>query len=85
MFEKTEVTISDPNKVLKDYTDPDTTSGKPITRQFCGNCGRYVWACGSVTPFFSRKEIGNADERNKLDCVAGAWVPFQGDPQGWTF
>ena len=40
MFEETDVTISDPKKVLKDYTDSDTTSGNTITRQFCGNCGR---------------------------------------------
>jgi hypothetical protein len=39
MFEEADVQISDPDGKLKSYKDNDTNSGKPVTRQFCGNCG----------------------------------------------
>ncbi|EMD87740.1 hypothetical protein COCC4DRAFT_62517 [Bipolaris maydis ATCC 48331] len=39
LLDKSEVNIKDPNGNLKSYKDSDTKSGKPITRQFCGNCG----------------------------------------------
>ncbi|KAH7113781.1 Mss4-like protein [Dendryphion nanum] len=36
---KSELEIEDKEGVLKSYLDNDTTSGNPIIRQFCGNCG----------------------------------------------
>lgn len=36
------ITVNDPNGNLKSYKDNDTSSGNPVTRQFCGNCGSPV-------------------------------------------
>ncbi|KAL6709227.1 hypothetical protein ACN47E_002043 [Coniothyrium glycines] len=39
VFDKSDVSISDPGHHLKSYKDSDTKSGNTVTRQFCGNCG----------------------------------------------
>lgn len=45
---KSEVEIKDPDSVLRNYIDNNTKSGRALTRQFCGSCGRYVSISGVV-------------------------------------
>jgi hypothetical protein len=43
MLDKTEIKLEDPQGTLKSYKDSDTKSGNSITRQFCSNCGWFVY------------------------------------------
>ncbi|KAF2126597.1 hypothetical protein P153DRAFT_378153 [Dothidotthia symphoricarpi CBS 119687] len=39
ILDKKDITVNDPNNLIKNYKDSDTKSGSTITRQFCGDCG----------------------------------------------
>lgn len=42
IIEKEKVDIVDRESSLKEFIDLQTGSGKPLSRQFCGICGKYV-------------------------------------------
>lgn len=46
---KDDAKINDTKGTLKNYTDSDTTTGNTIIRQFCSDCGSYVYSARRVS------------------------------------
>ncbi|EIN08768.1 hypothetical protein PUNSTDRAFT_133949 [Punctularia strigosozonata HHB-11173 SS5] len=47
---RSDFTISDPSCVLRTYAQHGTDSGKPMYRQFCGNCGSSILSLPDSEP-----------------------------------
>jgi len=53
---------------MKSYTDPETDSGRPLTRIFCSECGSKLFALTPLNEKIVSVAAGSLDDFDK-------WVP----------
>lgn len=50
MIPKSHFTVTDKSSTLKTYIDKDTSSGRPVRRNFCGTCGSPIYTTTETAP-----------------------------------
>lgn len=70
----------------KVYKDPATSSGKPMSRSFCGNCGTPLWSDPSAAPDTRYLKVGSLDDSKSvglsLEIFVDDAIPCTVHPKG---
>lgn len=71
---------------LSCYEDPDTASGAPIQRQFCGKCGSPIRSVPTASPKLIAVKAGTLDRPDEFAPVMHIWtrsaLPWVAIPEG---
>jgi hypothetical protein len=65
------VLINDPEKLLNDYLDSETGSGRVLTRTFCCGCGSSIFAYLAALPQMIYVSSGTVDKLEEIE----EWKP----------
>ena len=59
---------------LATWTDPDTESGRPVLRQFCGTCGSPIRSVVQAQPGIIAVKAGTLDNPDAFAPVVHIWT-----------
>lgn len=59
---------------LAKWTDTDTESGKPLSREFCGDCGSPIRSAPTATPKFLAVKAGTLDRPGAFAPAMHIWT-----------
>ena len=60
--------------VLAAYTDNDTESGKPVVREFCGQCGSPIRSVPAAMPGIAVVKVGTLDAPEAFTPKVHVWT-----------
>ena len=63
------------------YTDSDTSSGNPVERYFCGNCGSPIYSAVPSMEGIAILKTGSLDDTSDFKPMFHAWCDSK---QGWV-
>lgn len=71
---------------LADYVDQDTSSGKPVHREYCPNCGSPIRSLLESAPGIAAIKAGTLDEPGRFAPAVHVWtqskLPWVQIPEG---
>lgn len=76
-FEKTQFHLERGEEVLKQYRDEGTSSGIPLVRNFCGNCGGSVFITTARAPTTVTVIGGTLDNFSSFKPTVEGWTTMK--------